>query len=318
MELQTHVPLSKAPIPISYDSEILLLGSCFANHIASRLTYFQFRNRVNPFGTLFHPQGITNLIIRSLEGRKFRTENLIYHQEQWHSFEVHSEMSRAEADELLAGLNTGLHELQEFLRNASHLVITLGTAWGYKRKDSDSWVANCHKVPQSEFTKILSTPADIKENLINALTAVFEINPEIGILFTVSPVRHLKDGFVENQRSKAHLMVAVHQMIEQFSKKKVHYFPSYELMMDELRDYRFYETDMVHPNALAVDYIWEKFSSMCVDSKEHAVMLSVEEIRKGLAHIPFNPHSEAHKAFKLALGEKIDDLRKHYPFMKFE
>ncbi|MEY8020907.1 GSCFA domain-containing protein [Muriicola sp. SD30] len=318
MELQTHVPLDKAPIPISYDSEIMLLGSCFANHIASRLTYFQFRNRVNPFGTLFHPQAITNLIIRSIKGKKFRKEELIYHQESWHSFEVHSEMSRAEADDLLTGLNTGLQELREFLLNASHLVITLGTAWGYKSKDKDSWVANCHKVPQSEFTKILSTPADIKEHLFNALTAVFEINPEIGVLFTVSPVRHLKDGFVENQRSKAHLMVAVHELVEQFSNEKVYYFPSYELMMDELRDYRFYEADMVHPNALAVNYIWEKFSPVCIDDKEHAVMLSVEEIRKGLAHIPFNPHSEANKAFKLALGEKIDDLRKRYPFMKFE
>ncbi|MEZ2415748.1 GSCFA domain-containing protein [Muriicola sp. E247] len=318
MELQTHVPLNKAPIPISYESEIVLLGSCFANHIASRLTYFQFRNRLNPFGTLFHPQAITNLILRSIEGRVFRNEDLIYHQEQWHSFEVHSEMSRAKADDLLAGLNNGLQELREFLLNASHLVITLGTAWGYKRKDSGSWVANCHKVPQSEFAKILSTPADIEENLTNALTSVFGINPEIAILFTVSPVRHLKDGFVENQRSKAHLVVAVHQLIEQFSKKKVYYFPSYELMMDELRDYRFYEADMVHPNALAVNYIWEKFSSVCVDNKEHAVMSSVEEIQKGLAHKPFNPLSEAHKAFKSALGEKINDLRQRYPFMKFE
>jgi hypothetical protein len=318
MELQTHVPLSKSPIPISYDSEILLLGSCFANHIASRLTYFQFRNRVNPFGTLFHPKAITNLIIRSLEGGNFRKEDLIYHQEQWHCFEVHSEMSRAKADDLLAGLNTGLHELREFLLNASHLVITLGTAWGYRRKDSGSWVANCHKVPQSEFAKILSTPAEIKYDLIKALTAVFEINPGIGIVFTVSPVRHLKDGFVENQRSKAHLIVAVHELVEKFSKKKVHYFPSYELMMDELRDYRFYEADMVHPNTLAVDYIWEKFNSVCVDQKEHAVMRSVEEIQKGLAHKPFNPQTEAHKAFELALGEKIDDLKKRYPFMKFE
>ncbi|MBT8281233.1 MAG: GSCFA domain-containing protein [Muriicola sp.] len=318
MDLQTQLTIDQAPTPISYQSKVVLLGSCFATHIAAKLAYYKFRSTVNPFGIIYHPLAISNLISRALDQREFKREELVYHQELWHSFDVHSNMSKSNPDDLLSALNDELKNLKEVLGTATHLVITLGTAWGYTKKDTGMRVANCHKVPRKEFDKTLSSPEDIRKDLSATLTAIYEINPEIGVILTVSPVRHLKDGFVENQRSKAHLICALHELMEQFSDQGAYYFPSYELMMDELRDYRFYEADMVHPNSLAVDYIWEKFTSGCIDQKALPSMGSVKEIQRGLDHRPFNPDSEAHKDFKTALKAKIEAIKEQYPFMDFE
>jgi len=285
--------------------------------MAGKLDYYKFRNSLNPFGTLFHPKAISNLIVRAIEGREFVKDEFVFHQEQWHSFEVHSKMSRAKVEDLITDLNRELVRMKEFLTRASHLVITLGTAWGYERKDNGSWVANCHKVPQKEFNKTLSSPEEIQQSLTLALSAVYDLNPGIALIMTVSPVRHIKDGFVENQRSKAHLLVALHRVLQQFSDRESYYFPAYELMMDELRDYRFYEADMLHPNTLAIDYIWEKFSSGCIDRNDYTTMSSVEEIQKGLTHRAFNPSSKAHGAFLEELQKKIAALKHKYPFMDF-
>ncbi|QBA64945.1 GSCFA domain-containing protein [Muriicola soli] len=317
MDLQTQLPVVKAPNPISYQSKVLLLGSCFATHIAAKLAYYKFRSTVNPFGIIYHPQAISNLISRASEEKEFRREELFCHQELWHCFDVHSEMSKSDPDVLLSGLNSELKNLKELLHNATHLVITLGTAWGYTRKDNGMRVANCYKVARKEFNKVLSSPSNIQKDLIAIRAALYKINPEISIILTVSPVRHLKDGFVENQRSKAHLLCAVHELIDEFSSQAPFYFPSYELMMDELRDYRFYEADMVHPNSLAVDYIWEKFTSGCIDQKALTTMRSVEEIQKGLDHRPFNPDARAYKDFRVGLKAKIEALSLEYPFMDF-
>ena len=316
MKLQTQVPVNTSLYPISYNGETVLLGSCFANHIGRKLEYHKFRTTLNPFGILFHPKALSNLVIRALNKEEYREEELFLHQEQWHSFEAHSDISQNSKEELLLNLNKQLGLTRQKLTTASHLILTLGTAWGYEHKDSGKWVANCHKVPQREFNKILSSPEEIIESLGNAIEKILQINSKIAVYLTISPVRHLKDGFVENQRSKAHLITATHQL-QQSLPNKFYYFPSYELMMDELRDYRFYEADMVHPNALAIDYIWEKFSAACISKADLEVMESVVEIQKGLAHKPFNPSSKQHLAFKVSLQKKIADLTGNYPHISF-
>ncbi|NER11719.1 GSCFA family protein [Muriicola jejuensis] len=317
MELQTRLTLPHHPQPISYQGKVLLLGSCFAGHIGGKLSHYQFRNTLNPFGTLFQPRAIANLLDRALTRRYFREEDCFYHRERWHSHEVHSDLSNPAREELIKTLNRRIEETGELLSGISHLVITLGTAWGYIRKDNGQWVANCHKVPQKEFEKVLASPDEILKELRKALSDLFKINPGISVIFTVSPVRHSKDGFVENQRSKSHLFVALHQLLEEFEDRGVFYFPAYELLMDELRDYRFYEADMLHPNTLAVDYIWERFRESCIIPADEPVMTRVGEIRRGMQHRPFYPDSLEYKTFKADLAEKIKDLKKEYPFMTF-
>ncbi|WP_372975799.1 GSCFA domain-containing protein [Muriicola sp.] len=318
MELQTRLKIPQHPQPISYASEILLMGSCFAGHMGGKLSSYQFRNTLNPFGTLFHPRGISHLLERAKAGRYFTAEDCFFHMERWHCHEVHSDLSHANREEMLKGLNNRLEATGDHLKKISHLVITLGTAWGYVRRESGQWVANCHKVPQREFDKVLSSPEDIRQDLKKALDLVFEANPGVSVIFTISPVRHIRDGFVENQRSKSHLFVALHELLEVYGDRGVTYFPAYELMMDELRDYRFYETDMLHPNALAVDYIWERFRSACILPSEYPIMARVEEIQRGLNHRPFHPESEAYTAFKKDLEEKMSSLKREYPFMSFD
>jgi hypothetical protein len=226
-------------------------------------------------------------------------------------------MSRATKKELLRDLNRELVRIKELLTGISHLTLTLGTAWGYRRKDSDIWVANCHKVPRKEFDKVLSSPDEIVTILHSALSLVYRANPGISVILTVSPVRHIKDGFVENQRSKAHLIVSVHRLLEEFADRQICYFPAYELMMDELRDYRFYGSDMLHPSEMAVDYIWERFRTVCVDTSDYSTMDKVEEIQKGLRHRPRNPESEEHRKFMQSLQLRIQTLKEKYSFMSF-
>ena len=180
-------------------------------------------------------------------------------------------------------------------------------------------MANCHKVSQKQFTKKLLSLGEIEGSLDHILKLIQKVNPKAQIIFTISPVRHLKDGFIENQQSKAHLITAVHSLLSSRAQsRELSYFPSYEIMMDELRDYRFYGKDMVHPNELAVDYIWERFKWVWISKKIYPVMHEVDAVQKGLLHRPFNPDSEAHQKFKTSLGTKITYLQERYPFMKFE
>lgn len=198
------------------------------------------------------------------------------------------------------------------IQEATHIIITLGTAWAYRNKKSDRFVANCHKVPQKEFSKELISVNALAESLGNIMELVGSVNKNVRFVFTVSPIRHLKDGFVENQRSKAHLLTSVHDL-----QGDPLYFPAYEIMMDELRDYRFYATDMVHPNSLAIDYIWEKFKYVWISEGAYPVMEKVAEVQKGLMHRPFAPESGSHLQFLAKQQQKIGNLREKYPFIKF-
>ncbi len=319
MKLQTKIPFSQAAHPIDYQSRLLLLGSCFVENIGNKLAHYKFRSLQNPFGVLFHPVAIENLIERAVAENVFKDPEVFHLGERWHSFAVHSDLSDREKKHLLQKLNEALVKTKEQLRNATHIIITAGTAWTYRHLESNTVVANCHKVAQSEFSKELLSVKIISESLERSLKAIRSVNEKAFVIFTVSPVRHLKDGFVENQLSKAHLHAALHSVLQTGSPHRGEgYFPAYELMMDELRDYRFYEADMIHPNSLAIDYIWEKFKEVWIAGKAAPVMDAVEVVQKGLRHRPFNWNSEQHQKFVKSLQEKITYLQNAYPFMEFE
>tara|TARA_R110000868_G_scaffold30771_5_gene113473 strand:+ start:537 stop:1481 length:945 start_codon:yes stop_codon:yes gene_type:complete len=314
MKLQTQVPLIKAKNQIDYNSHLVLLGSCFVENIGNKFSYFKFQTLQNPFGILFHPLAIENLISRAVDQKKYTEEEVFFLNERWQCYDAHSDLSSLTKEGLLENLNSSLLETQLQITNASHVIITLGTAWVYKLKESKKEVANCHKVTQKEFVKELLPPERIVKSLKKTIDNIKSINTNVELIFTVSPVRHLKDGFIENQQSKAHLITAIHQILKQ---ENALYFPSYEIMMDELRDYRFYNDDMVHPTHLAIAYIWEKFAATWVSDSANTIMVEVDAIQKGLNHRPFNENSIEYKKFLNNIQRKIEYLQKQYSFMKF-
>lgn len=316
MKLQTNIPIStEAHHPIDYSSKMLLLGSCFSENIGKKFEYFKFHSTQNPLGILFHPKAIEKLIEKSINKEGFTKDDIFYLNERWHCFDAHSELSNTSEVELLNELNEAIKSTHLHLTESSHIIITLGTAWVYRHIESDTIVANCHKVPQKKFLKELLTIDEIVESLEVIIALIRDINPTVKFLFTVSPVRHLKDGFIENQQSKSHLISAIHQVVE--PRKRIYYFPSYEIMMDELRDYRFYAEDMIHPNQTAIQYIWNKFSDAWVSTSATETMKAVDSIQKRLQHKPFNPDSEEHQKFLGKLDTDIKRLQQELPKINF-
>lgn len=317
MKLQTQLELQPGKPPLHYQHPVVLLGSCFASHMGEKLDYYKFRTTVNPFGILFHPKAIETIVERAAADRLYGQDEVFFHNERWHCFDAHSELSNPSKEELLRLLNIRLSAMKAAMGEASHIIITLGTSWGYKRKKTEALVANCHKVPQKEFDKELSAVPALTATLEKIVGLLQKCNPGVSVIFSVSPVRHLKDGFVENQRSKAHLIAAVHQCIEQNKGVSLHYFPAYELMMDELRDYRFYAADMIHPNDLAIAYIWEKFKKAWISEAVYGLMKAVGDIQKSLSHKPFHAGSAQHQAFEASLQERIRELEQAHPYLAF-
>ena len=222
-------------------------------------------------------------------------------------------MSNTSKEDLILKLNEQNDLTSSKLKTASHILITLGSAWVYRDIKTDSIVANCHKVPQKHFNKELLSVEEITKSLRNLLSLISGVNNNVAVVFTVSPIRHIKDGFLENTLSKAHLVTAIHQVID----NKSFYFPSYEIMMDELRDYRFYNEDMIHPNQLAINYIWEKFKIVWVSDDSFKTMEEVDVVQKALQHIPFNTKSQAHQKFIQNLETKKVKLQTLFPHVEF-
>ncbi|KAA5826207.1 GSCFA domain-containing protein [Algibacter amylolyticus] len=314
MKFQTNIPLeSQSENQINYHSNVLLFGSCFSENIGEKLSYFKFKNTQNPLGILFHPKAIETLVSKAVNGYVYTQDDVFFHNEQWHCFDAHSKLSHSSKAHVLDQLNAQINVTALNLNKASHIVITLGTAWVYTNIETKQIVANCHKIPQKQFKKELLSVAKIEACLKNILSLIKSVNPSVSVLFTVSPIRHIKDGFVENTQSKAHLIAAIHQVL----KGQSYYFPSFEIMMDELRDYRFYKADMIHPSPLAVTYIWEKFKAVWISEASFKTMEAVNVIQKGLQHEPFNEASEAHQKFLKNLQQKtkaLQILHKHIQF----
>jgi hypothetical protein len=317
MNLQTNIPLKpQTHHQIDYSSKLMLLGSCFSENIGGKFEYFKFQSEVNPFGILFHPLAIENLITRSINQDFYTEDELIYHNEIWSCFDAHSRLNSVLKDDLLSKLNEQIKLMHQQINVSTHIIITLGTAWVYRYIATDKIVANCHKIPQKQFLKELLSVEDVVASLESIIALVRRVNPKVNFIFTISPVRHLKDGFVENNRSKAHLLSAIHQVVE--PRKQLFYFPSYEIMMDELRDYRFYNKDMIHPNDLAIDYIWETFKTVWLSEDAIEISQKVASIQAKKAHRPFNPNSERHQKFLANLQLEIEAIKKEFPHIKFD
>jgi len=306
MNFRTHIKLQKERNQIDYKSNLLLIGSCFSENIHQKLDYYKFNTFSNPFGILFNPKAIEKLITNAINEELYSEKDIFQLNERWHCFDAHSNLSTVHKNELLSNLNSTITSTKERLNNTSHLIITLGTSWVYRFIETDKHVGNCHKVPQKKFLKELLSVEEIVASLENICTLIKNINPLVNIIFTVSPVRHLKDGFVENSQSKSHLLTAIHKVINK--RKQQYYFPSYEIMMDDLRDYRFYNSDMLHPNDTAINYIWEQFQQVWIQENCTSTMKKVATIQSGLSHKPFNPSSEQHFKFLENLNKKIQEL----------
>ncbi|MBO3117729.1 GSCFA domain-containing protein [Winogradskyella sp. DF17] len=316
MKLQTQISVQKQRHnQIDYESKLLLLGSCFSENIYAKLSYFKLNAFANPLGIQFHVYGIERLISRAINKTYFTKDELCNSDGIFYSFDAHSKWNADSADQLCNTLNTQLDITNTWLRTATHLVITLGTAWVYRHLDKDSIVSNCHKVPQKQFLKELLSVNELSESLDGILELVRNINPNVTFIYTVSPVRHLKDGFVENNRSKAHLLASIHKVVN--PRNRSYYFPSYEIQMDELRDYRFYETDMLHPNQLAIDIIWKRFTEAWLTNEAIEVKEKVDVIQKGFKHRPFQPSSKSYSEFKDSLSLKVKDLQDEFPQIRF-
>lgn len=316
MKLQTNISLKpQRHNQIDHYSNIILFGSCFTENIGSKLNYFKFQNLVNPIGILFHPIAIENLIQKAINGNIYSDNDIFFHNERWHCFDAHSSLSAASKEEILTSLNNAITLTNKQLKESTHIIITLGTAWNYRFIEKDRIVANCHKIPQKKFLKELLSVDDLAESLASIVALIKSVNNKASILFTISPIRHIKDGFVENTRSKSHLIAAVHHIVD--PRNSIHYFPSYEIMMDELRDYRFYKEDMLHPNQTAIDYIWEQFCKVWISEAGQNSMQKIEAIQKGLSHNSFNPNSVGHQSFLDNLKNNIAQLQKEFPSINF-
>ncbi|SHL55604.1 GSCFA domain-containing protein [Flavobacterium xanthum] len=316
MQFRTQIPISKSNHPLDYNSKIVSLGSCFAENMGDKFQYFKFQNTINPFGIIFNPVSIEKIIQKAINTVLFTEKDIFFHNERWHCFDVHSDLSNPNKEDLLASLNALIKSTNQQISKSTHIIITYGTSWVYRNIESDSIVANCHKVPQKQFKKELLSVEGTEKSVANTIKLIHAVNPNCTIIFTVSPVRHIKDGFVENQWSKSNIISALHKTFDcQLS--TINYFPSYEIMMDELRDYRFYAEDMLHPNQVAIDYIWKRFMETTISETAFPTMEEVERIQKSLSHKPFDPNSESHLKFESKVREKITKLESQYSFMKF-
>lgn len=314
MNFSTPVPLSKSKFLIEYSSKIISLGSCFAENIGEKLNYFKFRNITNPFGIIFNPISIEKLVERAVVKNFFTEKDLFYHNERWHCFEIHSDLSNASQPEFLEKLNQLLQEFILLIQTSNFFIITYGTSWIYRNLNDGKVVANCHKMSQNQFTKELLSVENILKSIENTIFLIQSVNSDAKFIFTISPVRHIKDGFFENNVSKAHLFSAIFEL---FKNENVAYFPSYEILMDELRDYRFYKKDMLHPSETAIAYIWDKFKNSFVNPTVFPAINDVEVIQKGLQHKAFNSDSESHQQFLSQLQNKINLLQQQFPDIQF-
>ena len=315
MKLTTPIKLSRQNPPINYSSKVLLLGSCFAQNMGAKLEYYKFQQCTNPFGILFHPVAIEKLIARAVNQNWFTSKDVFLQNEQWHCFLAHSKLSNTSEEDLISALNSALEKLRISLLQASHVVFTFGTACVYKHLEKDTIVVNCHKVPQKEFVKQLLSPDDVSDVLLGIETKLRTINPTCSIINTVSPVRHIKDGLIENSRSKAHLIAGVQEIVS--PDKFNYYFPSYEIMMDELRDYRYYKEDLIHPNQTAIAIIWNAFTGSWICPETAALQKKIATIQSGMLHTPFNENSKAHIHFKKDLEVQISQVQKALPWATF-
>lgn len=310
MELILPFALKPPGRQISIKDQLLLLGSCFAEEIGDKMMQRRFRVLMNPHGILYNPASLAIALQDYVQNRVYTRADLFQRDGLWHSFHHHGRFSQSRPEKTLESINHAIEKTHLVLKEAQWLVVTFGSAYVYHHKKTGQPVGNCHKVPSAEFDKILITIPAITGIWQEQIEALKKFNPHLSILFTISPVRYVRDGLIGNNRSKAILIDAVHRLLE--TNKNCFYFPAYEIVIDQLRDYRFFKEDLVHPNQLAIDYVWEKFSQNMCDAATQQFLAEYEPLLKGLQHRAFQEETAEHQNFKLHLKEKISALEKKY------
>lgn len=317
-----HAEFFPRPFPakINHRHKLMLVGSCFTEQIGNKLAQHKFNVIENPNGILFNPVSISNAVKSYVEEKLYHDEDLFYNNELWGSWQHHTRFSSIDKQVSLERINNSQRKAAAFIKEADWILLTLGSAFVYEDRgvansgNYENVVANCHKVPTDKFNRRLLTAEEVKEVLLQMMQEVKKHNPGLNFIFTISPVRHLREGFIENNRSKATLIQAVHALTNDVD---VFYFPAYELVIDDLRDYRFYAEDMVHPNYAATNYVWEKFNAACIDEPSQQLMKEISLVTAAFNHKPFNPASGQHRKFLDQSLGRIKAITEKYPHIDF-
>ncbi len=313
---RTTFPSFESKTQISHQNPILSIGSCFAENIAGRLSNLKFQTLLNPFGIVYNPMSIKHIFEFLRSNKLFEAQDLVFDNGLWHSLLHHGDFSAPDKEWMLENLNAELERARKFIRTCDRMIITFGTATAYRYRKTEQIVANCHKIANREFEKIRLSPETIFEALNGEFQLLKSQSPNLEILLTVSPVRHIRDGFVENQRSKAALLLATERLCAK--NDCCHYFPAYEIVLDDLRDYRFFSEDLVHPNKVAVDYVWAYFEKAFFENPTRTIVQKLIKLNQAIAHRPLHPDTKAHQVFLRNQLSNIELLEKDYSFLDFE
>ena len=312
---QTQVKVPDFGWKTGYGKTTMFLGSCFTENIGNKMMTLKYPVDLNPFGILYNPVSIAHGLRFLLQKKQFMLDDLVKHDGLYHSFYHHGRFSSPNAGEVLSQINQRINSSSQFLQKASFLFLSFGTAWVYEYKPTGHTVSNCHKIPDKEFRRFRLTPGEIVEQYRQLLPEIWKINPDLKVIFTVSPIRHWKDGAIENQRSKATLLLSVDNIISGFSEERCNYFPSYEIMMDELRDYRFYDEDMIHLSVSAINHIWKIFQAELIDDASQKSSKNVQKIISAVNHKPYNMFTQEHRHFLIESLKKAQQLQEKNPYL---
>jgi hypothetical protein len=322
MNFRLALNIKPFPKQLNIRDSVFLIGSCFTDHISNRLQLHKFKVLENPNGIIFNPASIAHAIDSYLQNRQYELTDLFLFNELYSSWDHHSRFSHPDPQTCLSAINDSIHHAHQFLKTAKWVIITLGSSFVYELKDENlggktgATAANCHKVPAQHFVHRLMKYTEVENQLARVISSIQQYYPGTNIIFTISPVRHYREGLVENNRSKALLHTAVHAMEQQF--EQVSYFPSYELVIDDLRDYRFYAEDLVHPNYQATNYVWEKFTEAAIDEESRGIMKQLISIHHAKNHKPIHPGSKQHQQFLNTMLDRVKSLSVQYPFLDLQ
>lgn len=307
---RTVITPPRAPFSISHQDRIVSIGSCFSENIGRKLSDYKFNIQINPFGQQYNPHSVVTALLRLLNPVPYSESDLVYHDELYHSFDHHGDYSRPTVQATLETINKNLLKTSEDLKRATLLLLTFGTSHVFLLKESGKVVSNCHKLSGSQFERELMKPEEISGKVEDALQQLRKVNPNIKVILTVSPVRYFAFGHYENSVSKGHLFTAIHALRQ--AHPEYYYFPAYELVMDDLRDYRFFAEDMLHPNYEATNYVWQSLCQTLMDKETQELLRPIEEVLMAARHRPRNPNSEAHRKFVKKVLDKIATLEKQH------
>jgi len=313
MEFITKIKTDSAKQKIGYDTPVMFVGSCFSGEIGRQFSYGKMDVLINPFGVLYNPLSTARALEVIMENRAFSKEDLYCYDNKYLSFYHDTSFSSRDNTKGLIKINRSISEARSFLSGASFLFVTFGTAWVYRWKENNEVVANCHKIPAARFSRHLLKTKDIVTSWQKLVSELKNFNKRLNIVFTVSPVRHLKDGAHGNQLSKSILTLAIDELTS--ANIELSYFPSYELMLDELRDYRFYKKDMVHPSDTAIEYIWERFRETYFTSDAVSIYDRVAKITEAMRHKITDDNTESIQKFRNSMLDKIKKISNDYPFV---